>query len=71
MFFMGDGTFGACIGTLGLAVLPSYRQADFFTPPVAGDYPPALLFKVFVPADPSNVACPSCYDDLVIGVSKL
>jgi hypothetical protein len=71
LFFMGDVTFGGCAGTLGLAVLPGYRQADFFTPPVAGDYPPAVLFKVFVPADPSNVACPSCYEDLVIGVSKL
>ena len=34
LFFMGDVT-SAGVGTLGLAVLPGYRQADFFTRPLA------------------------------------
>lgn len=73
LVFTRDVSFGQCTGTLGLAVLPgrSSKPDDIFLAPTPGDYPHAVLFKMFAPLDPSDAACPSCYDDFVISFSRL
>jgi hypothetical protein len=69
---MHDVEFAGCAGTLGLAVVPGAgsRSDDIFLAPAPGAYPHAVLFKMFAPGDQSDTACPSCYDDFVIQLSK-
>jgi hypothetical protein len=73
LVFTRNVSFGQCTGTLGLAVLPGAgsKPDDIFLAPTPGGYPHAVLFKMFAPLNPSDTACPSCYDDFVIALSKL
>lgn len=47
---------------------PTQPLSGVFNPPISGEYPPALMYRIFIPV--SNSSCQTCEDNFVIQLAK-
>lgn len=68
-------TVAGCHGGYGLAIYDGkvstagVATSEIFSPPVPGEFPPAILYRVFVPAAGSS--CTACQDNFVVHLSGI
>jgi|GEM_PF-2323331 hypothetical protein len=67
MYALEDVAAGQCAGVLVLGFSDGLNPGGIYAQPVAGDFPPAILYTLFLP---SSGTCPCCLDNFAIQLTK-
>ena len=69
-FYAVEGVeIGACRGALGFEVIRGRAPDGLFSTPVPGQYPPVVLYRLFVPDPWTDMNCPMCDDAFVAEIA--
>lgn len=68
MYAVQDATIGSCVGTLVFGFYSGGGPGGVFGAPVEGKYPPAVFYRLFLPA---TDGCQPCNDNFVVRLSKV
>jgi hypothetical protein len=70
-FAVEEVQIGTCRGSLGFEVLRGNAPDGLFSTPVPGQYPPAVLYRLFFPDPAMDTNCVMCDDAFVAEIEPL
>lgn len=68
MYAVENVAVAGCTGVMVLNLFGGGAEGGLFSTPVEGDFPPAILYRLFLP---STGVCQPCDDNFVIQLTKL